>query len=153
MRTNLAGQRLIRLAEGLRLNPYDDAVGLRTVGFGHQLLPGEPDQPITTDQAEAYLKADIERTEEGVLALVKVPLTDNQLSALVSFAFNVGLGNLKKSTLLKRLNQADIEGASQEFLKWTYAGTIKLKGLEQRRVIERKLFLMPEKPLDKPPDS
>ena len=86
------------------------------------------------------LKKDLIKFEEGVEKLVEVDINSNQFSALVSFAFNLGCGNLKKSTLLKKLNDGDTEGASDEFLQWVSAGGKRLPGLERRREAERELF-------------
>lgn len=83
----------------------------------------------------------MERFEKGVSDLVKVPLNQNQFDALVSFAFNLGLGNLKSSTLLKKLNASDYIGASKEFERWNRAGGKVLNGLTRRRIAERDLFL------------
>jgi lysozyme len=78
--------------------------------------------------------------------MVKVPLTSNQFSALVSFAFNCGVGNLQGSTLLKKLNSLDYPTAANEFLKWDKANKIQLAGLTRRRKAERELFLKAEAP-------
>ncbi len=78
-----------------------------------------------------------------VQGLVKVPLDANQLGALVSFTFNCGEGNLRKSTLLKKLNKKDYHGAAMEFAKWNRAGGKVLKGLTRRRAAETKLLTTP----------
>jgi lysozyme len=87
------------------------------------------------------LKKDLNRFEQGVLRLIKVPLTQGQFDALVSFSFNVGLGNLQNSTLRMKVNRGDFEGASEQFLVWTKAGGKVLKGLVTRRTDEQALFV------------
>lgn len=119
-----------------------------TIGYGHtgKMLNGEPVAAGTkTDLAgaEALLRLDVEKFEKGVESLVKVPLTDNQFAALVSFAYNCGLGNLGSSTLLKKVNAADHAGAAAEFGKWVKAQGKTLPGLVKRRAAERDLYLKP----------
>lgn len=95
---------------------------------------------ITPATAEALLKSDLTDAEYAVHSNVKVPLTDNQFSALVSFVFNLGAGSLKKSTLLRLLNAGDYRGAEAEFVKWNRAGGKVLPGLTKRREAEANLF-------------
>mgnify|MGYP002075963031 CR=1 FL=1 len=142
MQTNLAGINLIKSFEGLRLYAYKDSVGVLTIGHGHtkNVRPG---MTITQKQAEDFLRADLGYFENAVKKLVRVHLTDNQFAALVSFCFNLGEGNLAKSTLLRKLNAGDTRGAAEEFLKWNKAGGKPLVGLTKRRAAERELFLRP----------
>lgn len=136
---NEAGLELIKKFEGLRLAVYKDAVGIPTVGYGHVTnLP--VGTSITQEEANSLLKVDLERFEKGVSGLVSAPVTDNQFSALVCFAYNVGIGNLEKSTLLKKLNIGDYDGAALEFPKWAKAGGKELSGLLKRRQAEEALF-------------
>jgi GH24 family phage-related lysozyme (muramidase) len=137
---NQAGLDLIKEFEGLRLDAYICPAGVPTIGYGTTKGVKLGDR-ITTVQAEALLKRDLENFEAAVRSLVKVPLNSNQFSALVSFAYNVGVGALQQSTLLKRLNQGDYQGAAQEFLRWNKAGGQALPGLTRRRQVERSLFL------------
>lgn len=141
MRISSKGIDLIKSFEGLRLEAYLDSVNVPTIGYGHtrNVRLG---QTITVEQAEAFLMEDIHEFELAIQRLVHINLTQNQFDALVSFTFNVGIGNLKKSTLLKKLNTGDIAGAANEFNKWVYAGKQKLKGLVKRRSKERLLFIM-----------
>ena len=141
MRISSKGIDLIKSFEGLRLEAYLDSVNVPTIGYGHtrNVRLG---QTITVEQAEAFLMEDIHEFELAIQRLVCIPLSQNQFDALVSFTFNVGIGNLKKSTLLKKLNTGDIAGAANEFNKWVYAGKQKLKGLVKRRSKERLLFIM-----------
>lgn len=135
-----AGLNLIRDFEGRRLNAYQDAVGVWTIGYGHTRT-AYPGQRITEAGAVALLREDIATFERAVSQAVQVPLTDNQYAALVSFAFNVGSGALNSSTLLRRLNAGDYYGAANELLRWNRAGGRELYGLTRRREAERSLFL------------
>lgn len=140
MKINDAGLRLLKTFEGLRLKVYKDAVGIPTVGWGHVTnLPVGTD--ISMEEAERLLSEDLNKFEDGVDKMCLVPLTGSQFSALVCFAYNVGLGSLKTSTLLKKLNAVDLYGAADEFLKWTKAGGKELPALVKRRQAERELFL------------
>lgn len=136
------GISLIESFEGLRLAKYLDVVGKPTIGYGHLILPSESfPAPITEAQAEALLLKDLGISESGVSKSVKVPLNQNQFDALVSFTFNLGVGNLQSSTLLKKLNAGDYAGAADEFLRWNKAGGKEVAGLTRRRAAERSLFL------------
>lgn len=139
-RINRAGLDLIKSFEGLRLNAYQDAVGVWTIGYGHTRTAA-PGQRITLGQATALLRDDVATFERAVTRAVRVPITENQFAALVSFAYNVGSGALNSSTLLRRLNAGDVSGAADEFLRWNRAGGRVLAGLTRRRVAERALFL------------
>ncbi|MFZ4504613.1 MAG: lysozyme, partial [Methylovulum sp.] len=141
------------------LQPKMCPAGIWTVGYGRALrskstnafLKGASGKAealakypaLTLAQAEEMLAFDLTAFEDKVKALVKVDVNDNQLGALVSFAYNVGAGNLASSTLLKKLNAKDYAGASVEFLKWDKAGGKILKGLTLRRTAEMSLFLQP----------
>lgn len=140
---NAEGLRLIKDSEGLRLSAYQDSVGVWTIGYGHTAT-AQRGQTITEAEAEQLLQADLRRFEDGVRELVRVPLTDNQFAALVSFAFNLGLGALAESTLLRKLNAGDYQGAAAEFPRWVHAGGKQLPGLVTRRGRERQLFLKPD---------
>lgn len=137
------GKSIIKYCEGLRLEAYLCPAGKPTIGWGHTFNV-KMGQKISEAQAEIFLDHDYQEAEEAVTRLVKVPLTDNQLGALVSFVFNLGEGNLKTSTLLKKLNLGDYDGAAAEFDKWVYATVkgvkTKLNGLVVRRKLERALF-------------
>jgi len=141
---------LVKKSEGIRLSAYPDPVGAWTIGYGHT---GSVDgtkvgkgMKITKDKARALLVGDMRKAKSAILDLVDVELNDNQISALISFVFNVGVGAFEISTLLKKLKKWDHFGAAGEFDRWIY-GTdrrtgekIKLKGLIARRAIERDLF-------------
>lgn len=147
--TSAVGIALIKNFEGLLLEAYQDVVGVWTIGYGHthNVKPG---QRITEQQAEQLLKEDLRLFEKGVNRLVaelNIELTQCQFDALISFAFNLGLGNLRKSTLCKKLylmkqhDQKSILAVADEFLKWNKAGGKVLNGLVRRRQAERNLFL------------
>ncbi|TKC86027.1 lysozyme [Trinickia terrae] len=143
MKTNQAGLNLIKQFEGLRLIAYADVVGVLTIGYGHTGPDVKPGLIITQSQADQHLSDDLARFESGVGALVKVPLNANQFSALVSFSYNLGLGNLGSSTLLRLLNQRDYPGAALQFPRWDRAGGRELAGLLRRRQAEQALFEAP----------
>lgn len=132
---------LIKRFEGLRLDAYQDVAGICTIGWGHTGKSVRMGDRIDESQAEAYLNADVTRTACQVLDLFTIQPTQNQLDALTCFAFNVGIGNLSTSTLLRKLKSGDIQGAANEFSKWVIAGGEPLPGLVARRQAERSLFL------------
>lgn len=140
VKINQKGIDLIRHFEGLYLESYKCPAGVWTIGYGHTggVSAGEK---ISEEKAEDLLREDLGRFEKGMEELVKVKLNEDQFSALVSFSFNLGLGNLSKSTLLKKLNTGDYAGAADEFPKWRKAAGKVLQGLVKRRAAERELFL------------
>jgi lysozyme len=140
MNVSETGIELIKKFEGCALKAYKCPAGVWTIGYGHTLGVNEG-QNITKTQAEEYLKQDLKQFETAVNNLVNVPLNKNQFDAIVSFCYNLGAGNLKKSTLLKLLNKGDYKGAAEQFDHWVYAGGKKLNGLVKRRAAEKKLFL------------
>ena len=139
MKINEAGLNLIKDFEGCRLKAYLCPAGVWTIGYGHT-QGVKPDMVINQLQAERFLRQDLKRFEDAVTSLVKVPITPNQFSALVSFAYNVGTGALYDSTLLRKLNKKDYKGAANEFLRWNKAGGKVLPGLTRRRLAEKDLF-------------
>lgn len=146
LRTNQEGVDLIRSCEGLRLEAYPDpgtGGAPWTIGYGHTGRDVSPGMTIDEETAEAFLLGDIGRAEAGVCDLVNVDLTGNQLSALVSFAYNVGVGRLQSSTLLRMVNAGDVAGAAGQFQRWTRANGREMPGLVARRAAERALFDTP----------
>jgi lysozyme len=103
-------------------------------------IPPGWDRVLSADEIDDILRKDLARFEGGVLRLIKVPLTQGQFDALVSFSFNVGLGNLQNSTLRMKVNRGDYEGAAEQFLVWTKAGGRVLPGLVKRRTHEKEMF-------------
>jgi lysozyme len=141
--TSEAGINFIKTFEGLRLRAYPDPGSGRapwTIGYGTTkgIRPG---MVITKARAEEMLRRDLREIEQVVNDLIKVEITQTMFDALVSFAYNVGVGNLRRSTLLKNLNQGDIQGAAEQLLRWNRARGRVLPGLTRRRVAERDLFL------------
>jgi lysozyme len=129
----------LRAREGYRATAYSDAGGY-SIGFGHFLGAKPVPATITLQQAESWLSQDAQKAADAVIKLVRVPLTQNQFDALVSFVYNLGEGALSRSTLLKKLNAGDYAGAAQEFRRWVYSGGTVLAGLVTRRAAERDLF-------------
>jgi lysozyme len=138
---NQAGLDLIKSFEGLRLDAYKDIVGVLTIGYGHTGADVTEGLSISEDQAQDLLKTDLARFEAGVEEAVTSDLTDNQFAAIVSFAYNLGLGNLRSSTLLKLVNAGNMDSAADEFPKWDRAGGQVSEGILRRRNAERDLFL------------
>lgn len=127
--------------EGFRETAYLCPAGVLTIGFGHTGSDVKEGQVVTYKEAYDMLLEDLKRYASGLAAWVNVKVTEGQYIALLSLAFNVGVGAVAKSTLLRLLNAGDIEAAGDEFLKWTYAAGRELPGLVRRRREERKLFL------------
>ena len=139
MSLSQAGLNLIKSHEGLRTTAYQDPVGVWTIGYGHTGT-AKPGQKITEAQAEQLLRQDVGWAQDAVRKNVKVPLTQGQFDALVSFTFNAGAGALGRSTLLKKLNAGDYAGAQAEFGKFVHAGGRVLPGLVRRRNEEAQMF-------------
>ena len=140
-----SGIDLIRNFESLRLNAYDDGVGVWTIGYGTTKYPNgirvKKGDTCTLDQAKAYMQNDLKAFEQTVNNTVKVPLNQNQFDALVSLAYNIGTNAFSKSTLVKKLNANDIRGAADQFDVWVNAGGKRMQGLVNRRTVEKALFL------------
>lgn len=139
MIVNDAARKIIMDSEGLRLSAYLCPAGKWTIGYGHTGDVKNGDV-ITRHQAEVILEYDLHRFEQAVERLAP-KANANQFSALVSFAFNLGVGALEKSKLLKELNAGRVLNAANEFDRWVYAGGKVLPGLVKRRAAERALFL------------
>lgn len=143
MNISKQGLELIKKFEGLHLTAYLDPVGIPTIGYGTIIIDGKPVKmgtTITEEQAEKYLFDDVQKFENYVNQLVNVPLSQEQFDALVSFTYNLGPSNLKRSTLLRILNQGRYEEAQPQFLRWNRAGGKVLRGLTRRRLAEAALF-------------
>ena len=146
MKTGKKGIDLIKEFEGFRAEPYRDAVGIPTIGYGNTYYEDGravklTDPPITQARGEELLKSVLVRYESAVNRYVQVPISQNQFDALVSFAYNVGNENLRKSTLMKLLNEKKYGQAADQFPRWNRAGGNVLAGLTRRRARERELFL------------
>lgn len=141
MKINNDGLDIIKQNEGLRLTAYVCPAGVLTIGYGSTGPHVKRGLTITAEEAEDLLRKDVARFEDGVAALVTVDLNENQFSALVSFAFNVGLDALRKSSLLRLLNAGEYKAAANQFDKWVNGGGRRLPGLVKRRAQEKALFL------------
>jgi len=140
MSLSSAGLKMIEKYEGLRLTAYQDSGGVWTIGYGHTGSDVKPGQTITQAQAEQLLQRDVATAEKAVRSQVKVPLTQGQFDALVSFTYNCGAGTLQKSDLLAKLNAGDYAGAQAAFGKYVHAGGQVLPGLVTRRQEEANMF-------------
>jgi lysozyme len=145
---NQATIALIKRFEGCRLITYRCPAGIPTIGYGHtgNVKMGAV---ITQEEADLLLLNDLKFFEIHVRNFIQLPLNNNEVGALISFAYNVGLSALRSSTLLRKLNEGDCIGAAGEFSKWDKA-TVKgikqpLAGLTARRTAERNLFLTEDK--------
>lgn len=142
---NASGLDVVKHFEGLRTTAYQDAVGVWTIGYGHTSMAGPPTvhagMTITEAEAEVILAQDLDVFERGVANALTTTTNADQFSAMVSFAFNVGVGAFRNSTLLKRHNARRFPEAADEFLRWIYGNGQVLPGLERRRKAERALYL------------
>ena len=148
---------MIKHHEGVRYKPYRCPAKLWTVGVGHVLYPVQGRLPLdqrdafplesndsrtfSSDEVNGILSTDLQRFETGITKLFPVVLAQGQFDALTSFAFNLGLGGVQRSTLRSKVLRGEIEEAADEFLKFTRGGGRILPGLVKRRNDERALFL------------
>ena len=126
--------------EGCSLAAYKCPAGVLTIGYGHTKGVSEGDT-CTQEQADAWLIDDVKETQTLLAHYVNVPVSEGEFVALVSLAFNVGVGALMKSKLLRKLNSGDREGAAEEFLDFDLANGKRVAGLTRRRKAEHDLFL------------
>jgi lysozyme len=145
MEVNKAGRDLIKQFEGCKLKAYKCPAGLWTISWGLTFYPDatkvKQGDVITQKQAEDYFNAIVDDFAKQVDVLVKSNVTANNFSAIVSFAFNVGIGNFRRSTLLRKVNANPKDATIRaEFMKWTRANNVVLKGLVRRREAEAKLY-------------
>jgi lysozyme len=145
MRITEEGLDVIKEFEGFRSKAYRDAVGVWTIGYGHTSMAGAPqvtpDLVVSKAEATDILRRDVEMFARGVRESVHVQLTDQQFSALVSFAYNVGLGGFRSSSVLKAVNARDFDAVPRRLNLWVKAGGRTLPGLVRRRAAEGALFL------------
>jgi lysozyme len=148
---------MIQHHEGIQYRPYRCPARLWTVGVGHVLYPEqgklpidqrdgfalrpEDDRQFTKDEVDGILRRDLQRFERGVEQLISVALTQGQFDACVSFAFNVGLGTLQRSTFRQKVIRGEKDAAIASLLQYCKAGGKVLKGLEKRRKDEAALFV------------
>jgi lysozyme len=151
LRTSQVGIDFIKAWEGLRLHWYLDKAGKPTIGYGHLMnhLEQKTLTVITQEQAENLLKSDVRLCEIYINSNIRSKLNQHQFDALVSFAFNLGVGALEhgKSTLRRFLDVGDYAAAAGQFVRWNKVRNPKtgkfraLKGLTNRRLAERAMFL------------
>jgi lysozyme len=140
------GLDLIKQFEGLKLKPYLCPANIATVGFGNTYYPDGTkvkltDTAITAQKAEELLKFLVQSYEKGVDSFCRDDINQNQFDALTSFAYNVGVGNLQKSTLIKKVNLNPNDPAIRlEFMKWNKGAGKVLAGLTRRRQAEADLY-------------
>ena len=143
MRIGEKGAALIKSFEGCRLEAYPDpgtGGDPWTIGWGHTGPEVGPGLSISQQEADAYFVADVAKFERCVTGALLVDITQDQFDALCSFAYNVGCSAMAGSTLVKLLNNGDVEGAAQQFGRWNKAGGRAMAGLTRRREAERALF-------------
>jgi lysozyme len=143
----VSAEKLIAKFEGLKLIAYPDTGGIWTIGYGSTRNPftgikvKEGDK-ITKDTAIEWLKKDIEKRQIAIKKLIKVPISENKLAAITSLAYNIGLDAFQRSTLLRLLNEkAPVLEVADQFLVWNKVNRVEVKGLTNRRKLERELFL------------
>lgn len=158
MKVSTKAIEMIKHHEGVRVKPYRCPARLWTVGVGHVIdpahtkvpfdqrlelqIPAGWDRTLSMEEVDAILGKDLESFERGVVRLCPAAVDrQGHLDALTSFSFNVGLGNLQRSTIRQKYNRGDYDGAAEAFLDWTKAGGKVLPGLVKRRNDERALFL------------
>lgn len=143
MQYTQSGENLTEQFEGVRLSAYLDSVGVPTIGYGHT-SGVHMGMTCTQEQANEWLMQDVQVAVNAVNRLVTVQLTQNEFNALVDFTFNLGVGNLESSTLLKDLNAGNFEAAANQFELWDKAGGQVLAGLFRRRIAEKTEFNTPD---------
>jgi GH24 family phage-related lysozyme (muramidase) len=139
---------LVKQFEGFSSQAYQDTDGTIVIGYGMPEIKGQEvkmGDRISSAEAETALKQELQKIQQEILSMVKVDLTSNQLSALVSFSFNIGTKYLADSTLLTKINAGDHDGAASEFIRWNKAHLsgelVPMAGLTRRRITEKQLFL------------
>jgi len=150
------GLNLIKKWEGLRLEAYLCSANVWTIGYGHTRT-AKPGMKITEKRANELLREDVRKFENLINRIVTVPLTQNQFNALVSWAFNVGEGAVRNSTLIRKLNSGDYDAVPAELMRWNKINGQVNRGLTNRRAAEVGLwargsfvasnFVEPENPI------
>lgn len=142
--------KIIKFYEGFRTRAYKCPRGIPTIGYGSTRWFNRPGQPavklgetITEADASVLLEYTVMVFADEISRYINVPINQNQFDALVSFVYNVGTENFRKSILLKLLNAGDYEGCAKQFDRWNRSGGIVLEGLKNRRRAEKALFQLP----------
>lgn len=144
----VGGVGLIQQYEGKRNATYLDPVGIPTICYGHTGPDVTPGLRLNDAECNSLLDRDIMSHNAVLNTCLTVPVSYYQRAALISFTFNVGGKRACASTLIRKLNAGDVQGAADEFPKWIYAGGVPLQGLKSRRLAERQLFLSTASPAD-----
>ena len=154
MKLTAEGLTLIKAFEGFRARAYKCPAGIWTIGYGHTSNAGPPDvhegMVVSRDEADAILARDAQSFAAGVAKDLKVEIGDQQFSALVSFAYNVGLGNFRSSSVLRAVNAGDVTAVPRRLQLWIRAGGKVLPGLVRRRAAEAELFVGEGRALETP---
>jgi len=138
---------IIKKFEGLELTAYPDTGNIWTIGYGNTINKDtgqaiKQGDKIDLATAERWLKMDVAEREKKIKALIKVPVTANMMAAMTSLVYNIGTGAFSKSTLLRLLNSgSDKKLVADQFLRWNKVQGKEVKGLTNRRNLERDLFL------------
>ena len=147
MKISQRGLELIKDFEGFSSTSYLCVAKIPTIGYGNTFYADGTkvklgDQISKTDALKLLEVIANRDFADKIFPYIKVKVTQNQFDAMVSLAYNIGVGNFSKSTLLKKVNAGDFVGASEEFLRWNKAGGKELLGLTKRREREKQLFLV-----------
>jgi lysozyme len=134
------GLALTKSFEGLHLAAYQDCAGNWTIGYGHTGSTVSAGQSISEAEAEKLLQADLAEAVACVNHAVQAVISQSQFDAMVDFCFNAGSGNFVQSTLLRKVNSGDLQGAAAQFALWVHAGGEVVSGLVRRRKAEAALF-------------
>jgi len=150
LRFSPTGIALLKRFEGFRSRTYRDIAGLRTIGYGHRLLPGESfPGGVTESEAAELLARDIGTAERAVRTLIRSMLSQGRFDALVDFVFNLGAGKLASSTLLKDVNSGNFAAAGEQLLRWDHSGVQESAGLKTRRAAEFELWNAGSEPTER----
>ncbi|MBS1586942.1 MAG: lysozyme [Bacteroidetes bacterium] len=151
MQISANGLNKLKNEEGFRSKPYKCAAGKDTIGYGTRITPAEVEkykqEPMTREEAEIRCRNKCVQIVLIIQQNVRVQLNQNQVDALISFIYNIGVDAFKTSTFLKKLNNKSFTGAAQELARWCHDdhGNV-IKGLQNRREREKALFLQPLAP-------
>lgn len=151
---NPAGRKLIESFEQFAMRPYPDSGGVWTIAFGHTLGVTRDTPPVTLQQADQMLSDDLELVEHYLNDKIRYDLSSNQFSALCSLAYNIGVGNFGRSSLLVTLNGGDLDDVPAHIQMWTHDrhGNL-LNGLVRRRTAEIALWNTPDPEPQESPDA
>lgn len=133
---------MIPTLEGVRYEPYRDVAGILTVCYGHTGSDIVPGKQYTEAECQIMLNQDLKPFSLSVQRSVKVPASEYQKAALITFSYNVGISAFEHSSLLRNLNAGNYQQACDGLRQWVYAGGVKWKGLMNRREVEREVCLM-----------